>query len=163
MMMMSLSIPTITEPTTSPATAEPLPTEILQQLATIVGIQTNFIDAFGTAVETTPQALASLIVLLLQLEDQPTTLHDWETLLARVAEAETHKALPPYFVFKPTVPVEQQRLFKIFRTPILSALLQQSQNNTVTIEWMLTNLNTKQTGAILTGTWELTNTNRPIS
>lgn len=163
MMMMSLSIPTITEPTSSPATAEPLPTEILQQLATIVGIQTNFIDAFGTAVETTPQALASLIVLLLQLEDQPTTLHDWETLLARVAEAETHKALPPYFVFKPTVPVEQQRLFKIFRTPILSALLQQSQNNTVTIEWMLTNLNTKQTGAILTGTWELTNTNQPKS
>jgi 4-alpha-glucanotransferase len=159
-----MSSPTITEPATQPLATDSLPPlKTLQQLATLVGIQTHFTDAFGTTIEATPHALTNLIVLLLKLTTVPATPSEWEALLAQVAEAETHKALLPYFVLKPTAPPNQQRLLKIFKTPTLAAILQQSPNNSIDIAWALTNHSTKQTLVSITGTWQLTNTNQPKS
>ena len=126
-----------------------LPTEILNQLASLLGIQTGFTDAFGTQCQTPPLALAKLIGLLLHREKPPETEADWQHLLTQQQTKLAEKAVPDYWVLKTyeALPLPTAQPLKINRTSAFSL-----ERESVTLNWQL---QIQPAGELFTGQWLL--------
>jgi (1->4)-alpha-D-glucan 1-alpha-D-glucosylmutase len=127
-----------------------LPAELLNQLASLLGIQTGFTDAFGTQCQTPPLALAKLIGLVLHLENPPETEVDWQHLLTQQQTQLAEKAVPAYWVLKTyeALPLPTAQPLKINRTSAFSVGLESS----VTLNWQL---QIQPTDELITGQWVL--------